>query len=59
MLALQGLALYPGEAKTHKLMRCLKSGQSTVKVSYSPPSPQMCSSYWAFCQGKQWIPSAC
>lgn len=34
---------------THRRTRRLKSGQSTVKVSYSPPSPQTCRSYIAFC----------
>lgn len=36
-----------------RTMRCLKSGQSSVKVSYSPPSPQMCSSYRSFCARRE------
>lgn len=35
--------------ETHRETRYLNKGQSTVNVSYSPPSPQTCSWYLAFC----------
>lgn len=35
--------------KTYTTMRFLKSGQSRVKVSYSPPSPQIWHWYFSFC----------
>jgi hypothetical protein len=37
---------------THSVMRRLKSGQSRVNVSYSPPSPQMCEPYKVFYNGQ-------